>query len=946
MLIFSGRYAYFAKQLTSCGFGVYAMDWIGHGGSDGLHGYVPSLDHVVADTVKHFEARPKGIFLEKIKAENPHVPCFLFGHSTGGAVVLKAVAPLFSLVVPKFQFKGANKRGIPVSRDPAALIAKYSDPLVYTGPIRVRTGHEILRISSYLMQNLKSVTVPFFVLHGTADKVTDPLASLDLYKEAASKFKDIKLYEGFLHDLLFEPEREAIAGDIISWMEKQLQEQSCFLLQLQASRQRRQIATIWILDGLDGSKRVSSWGGSVTTVSSTSKPHTQDNHRPARQHNLYIPSARFESRTRVLLASSSEPKWQTAVSSTTSSSEAVKPGQLRVHSEGILWKKQGGGKVIEFNKEDIVNITWMKVPRSFQIVFQVKDGLLYKFIGFQEQEVLCSQLLMPRNTWASAERPGLGCYFTLSPIDDLLIFVSVQDVSSLHNFFQSSVGIVPQEKQLSVSGRNWGEVDLNGNTLTFLVGSKQAFEVSLTDVSQTQVEGKTEVALEFHVDNTAGANERHFSEDHPPAQVFHGKIMSIADVGTSSEEAVASFENILLLTPRGRHHVEFHLSFLRLQGQANDFKIQYTSVVRLFVLPKSNQPHTFVVATLDPPIRKGQTLYPHIVMQFETDYVIESTLSIPEELLNAKYKGRLQPSYKGLIHEVFTSILRGLAGTKVTKPGSFRSCQDGYAVKSSLKAQDGLLYPLEKGFFFLPKPPTLILHDEIEAVQFERHNDVGTSNYFDLSLTLKNEQEHLFCNILRNEYAKLLKFMSDKGLKIPKSKAEGGQPGNGVAAFLQSDDDDAVDPHLEWIRNEIGGASDEEDEDFVAEKDDGGSPSDDSGTEESDTGESEHEKKPSKKEAKKEASANKVSSAKRKTNDEDIDGLKKRKTRKKKDPNAPKRSMSAFMHFTQKERDKLRKEKPELTFTELSKTLGGKWKNMTGMCIDWMDATGWMRSVA
>ncbi len=25
--------------------------YIGHGGSDGLHGYVPSLDHVVADTV-------------------------------------------------------------------------------------------------------------------------------------------------------------------------------------------------------------------------------------------------------------------------------------------------------------------------------------------------------------------------------------------------------------------------------------------------------------------------------------------------------------------------------------------------------------------------------------------------------------------------------------------------------------------------------------------------------------------------------------------------------------------------------------------------------------------------------------------------------------------------------------------------------------------------------
>ncbi|KAI9097603.1 hypothetical protein K1719_025374 [Acacia pycnantha] len=240
----SGRYADFARQLTLCNFGVYAMDWIGHGGSDGLHGYVPSLDHVAADI---------GSFLEKIKLENPGVPCFLFGHSTGGAVVLKAasyphieemvegivltspalrvkpahpivgaVAPLFSLVAPKLQFKGANKRGIPVSRDPAALLAKYSDPLVYTGPIRVRTGHEILRISSYLMRHLKSVTVPFFVLHGTADKVTDPLASQNLYNEAASRFKEIKLYNGFLHDLLFEPEREEIAQDIINWMEERL----------------------------------------------------------------------------------------------------------------------------------------------------------------------------------------------------------------------------------------------------------------------------------------------------------------------------------------------------------------------------------------------------------------------------------------------------------------------------------------------------------------------------------------------------------------------------------------------------------------------------------------------------------------------------------------------------------------------------------------------------
>jgi structure-specific recognition protein 1 len=43
--------------------------------------------------------------------------------------------------------------------------------------------------------------------------------------------------------------------------------------------------------------------------------------------------------------------------------------------------------------------------------------------------------------------------------------------------------------------------------LAFLFGSKLAFEVSLAGVSQTQLQGKNDVILEFHVDDTTGANE-------------------------------------------------------------------------------------------------------------------------------------------------------------------------------------------------------------------------------------------------------------------------------------------------------------------------------------------------------------------------------------------------------------------------------------------------------
>ncbi|KAL8535525.1 hypothetical protein ACS0TY_011233 [Phlomoides rotata] len=53
----------------------------------------------------------------------------------------------------------------------------------------------------------------------------------------------------------------------------------------------------------------------------------------------------------------------------------------------------------------------------------------------------------------------------------------------------------------------------SGNTLTFLVGDKQAFKISLADVAQTQLQGKNEVTLEFHIDDTTGANEKPLIEN-------------------------------------------------------------------------------------------------------------------------------------------------------------------------------------------------------------------------------------------------------------------------------------------------------------------------------------------------------------------------------------------------------------------------------------------------
>jgi len=59
----------------------------------------------------------------------------------------------------------------------------------------------------------------------------------------------------------------------------------------------------------------------------------------------------------------------------------------------------------------------------------------------------------------------------------------------------------------TTSGCPYVSIFISGNMLAFMVGSKQAFEVSLADVSQTNLQGKNDVMLEFHVDDTTGANE-------------------------------------------------------------------------------------------------------------------------------------------------------------------------------------------------------------------------------------------------------------------------------------------------------------------------------------------------------------------------------------------------------------------------------------------------------
>ena len=112
--------------------------------------------------------------------------------------------------------------------------------------------------------------------------------------------------------------------------------------------------------------------------------------------------------------------------------------------------------------------------------------------------------------------------------------------------------------------------------------------------------------IRFHVPGTytrtrtsdAGSQQSDADDDEETsaAQAFHDAVKDKAELGQATGDLVLSFEEVLVLTPRGRYDVDMSLDFLRLRGKTYDYKILYASISRLFLLPKDDQHVLFIVS--------------------------------------------------------------------------------------------------------------------------------------------------------------------------------------------------------------------------------------------------------------------------------------------------------------------------------------------------------------
>ncbi|KAL3462332.1 FACT complex subunit pob3 [Aspergillus heterothallicus] len=504
------------------------------------------------------------------------------------------------------------------------------------------------------------------------------------------------------------------------------------------------------------------------------------------------------------------------------------PGKCKLAETGLGWRPSGGGDTFTLDSSNIGAAQWSKAAKGFELKILSRSSGVIQMDGFDQE-----------------------------------------DFERLSKAFKVWYGINVESREHALRGWNWGKAEFTKAELAFNVQNRPAFEIPYSEISNTNLAGKNEVAIElslsadandskpvgstknrgikaaagpdelvemrFYIPGTAVKTEKGIKEENADeeneeegaeegeeqnaANLFYEVLMEKAEIGDVAGDTFATFLDVLHLTPRGRFDIDMYEASFRLRGKTYDYKIQYSSIKKFFLLPKNDDTHTLIVLGLEPPLRQGQTRYPFLVMQLKLDDEISLDLNMTDDLLGSRYKDKLESHYEEPIHQVITKVFRGLSGKKVIMPSKDFVSHHGHSgVKCSIKANEGLLYFLDKSLIFVPKPATYIQMENVAVVTMSRVGGaVSASRTFDITVTLKaGLGEHQFSNINREEQQPLEEFFKAKNIRI---KNEMSDDTNAlIAAAL--DNDDMMSSDDDAGRPDRGSADEDEesvDEDFQAD---------------------------------------------------------------------------------------------------------------------------------
>jgi alpha-beta hydrolase superfamily lysophospholipase len=240
-----GRYEADAEALTGAGYILAGFDLRGFGKSEGIRGHTPSLEMYLEDI---------DLFLAEITHRYPNKPCFLYGHSMGGLLVLDFVSvrkPAISGVIatgpglktaietqkikvflakvlgnmfPTLSMDSGLDTHL-ISRDSAVVENAINDPLVHR-KVTASWGKSMLEAVRIALENASTFPSPLFLMHGTEDKIAFPDGSQKFANLAPKDIVTLKMWDGFKHELHTEPEKAEVFQVMIDWLNENLQKSS------------------------------------------------------------------------------------------------------------------------------------------------------------------------------------------------------------------------------------------------------------------------------------------------------------------------------------------------------------------------------------------------------------------------------------------------------------------------------------------------------------------------------------------------------------------------------------------------------------------------------------------------------------------------------------------------------------------------------------------------
>lgn len=234
-----GRYSWAIEQWNGAGYEVLGGDLPGYGRSMGKKGHIHRFEE--------YTEAVDGWYAELMKqvAEPPYI----FSHSLGGLIATRFMqtfqrpvkgfissAPCFGLKVkvpawkewiaktlnvlyPTLTLESGIKPDL-VTRNAEIMKQDQKDPYL-TRAASVRWYRELVQNIEYGWNQLEQFPdVPLLIHQGGGDLITDKLEAKKWFEALPVQQKEFREWPGFYHELLNEPERDLVMGEIIAWMKK------------------------------------------------------------------------------------------------------------------------------------------------------------------------------------------------------------------------------------------------------------------------------------------------------------------------------------------------------------------------------------------------------------------------------------------------------------------------------------------------------------------------------------------------------------------------------------------------------------------------------------------------------------------------------------------------------------------------------------------------------